>query len=266
MFDFSNKSVLVAGGTSGINLGIAESFAAAGAGVFVFSRDSAKVDRAVDRLRSHGAQADGCVADVREYGAVETAVARAVAAHGPLDVVISGAAGNFPCLMKNMSSNAFRAVMEIDVLGTHHVMHACYRHLNKPGASLINISSGHSGTALVGQGHVCAAKAGVDQITRTLALEWGPEGIRVNSVLPGPIEGSGGMAKLFPTEALMEARLKAVPLRRLGRAQEIGDLCLFLCSEMAGYITGATIACDGGSGLNLQPTRYEDYLAQAARP
>ncbi len=261
MFDFRDKSVLVAGGTSGINLGIAEGFARSGARVFVFSRDQAKVDHAVSLLRAAGAEANGCSTDVRDYAAVEAAVARAVAEHGELDAVISGAAGNFPCLMKKMSSNAFRAVMEIDVLGTHHVMHACYPHLKKPGASVINISSGHSDTALIGQGHVCAAKAGIDQITRTLALEWGPEGIRVNSVLPGPIEGSGGMAKLFPTDDLMAARIRAVPMRRLGRAEEIADLCLFLCSGMAGYITGATIACDGGSGLNLQPTRYEEYLA-----
>ncbi|MGD9862898.1 MAG: SDR family oxidoreductase [Pseudodonghicola sp.] len=261
MFDFSGQSVLVAGGTSGINLGIAESFARAGARLFVFSRDPAKVTAAVARLQGLGADAAGCVADVRDDDAVAAAVAQAVDRHGPLDVVISGAAGNFPCLMNKMSSNAFRAVMEIDVLGTHHVMHACYPHLRKPGASVINVSSGHSTTALIGQGHVCAAKAGIDQITRTLALEWGPEGIRVNSVLPGPIEGSGGMAKLFPTEELRAARIRSVPMRRLGRAEEIGNLCLFLSSDMGQYITGAAIPCDGGSGLNLQPTRYEDYLA-----
>lgn len=260
MFDFSGQSVLLAGGTSDINLGIAESFAKAGANVFVFSRDPAKVEATVSRLRELGAQAEGCAADVRDYDAVAGAVAQAVESFGPLDVVVSGAAGNFPCLVKKMSSNAFRAVMEIDVLGTHHVMHATYPHLKKPGASVINISSGHSEMALIGQAHVCAAKAGIDQITRTLALEWGPEGIRINSVLPGPIRGSGGMAKLFPTEELMEARVKAVPMRRLGEPDEIGNLCLFLSSDMAGYITGATIRCDGGSGLNMQPTRYEAFL------
>ena len=261
MFDFSGKTVIVSGGTNGINRGIAESFAEAGANLFVFSRDQAKVDDTVAALRARGAQAGGCSADVRNYEAVAGAFAKCVDEHGAIDVVISGAAGNFPCLSKNMSSNAFRAVIEIDLVGTHHVMHAAYPHLVKPGASIINISSAHSHTALMGQSHVCAAKAGIDQVTRTLALEWGPEGIRINSVLPGPIEGSGGVEKLFPTPELMQAKLNSVPLRRFGRADEIGELCLFLSSDRAAYITGAIIACDGGSGLNLQPARYEEYLA-----
>lgn len=261
MFDYSDKTVLVSGGTSGINLGIAESYARAGANLFVFSRDPEKVLKTVERLRSHGAAAEGCSTDVRSYDAVAAAVERCVENFGPLDVVVSGAAGNFPCLAKDLSSNGFRAVMEIDLLGTHHVMHAVYPHLTRPGASVINISSPHAHTALIGQSHVCAAKAGIDQITRTLALEWGPEGIRVNSVLPGPIEGSGGMKKLFPTKELLEAKLNSVPLRRLGRPDEIGSLCMFLSSDMGTYITGAAIACDGGNSLNLQPARYEAYLA-----
>jgi len=265
MFDFASefagKNVIVSGGTNGINLGIAESFASAGANVFVFSRDPEKVEKAVIRLRERGAQAEGCATDVRDYAAVSAAFDACVARFGPLDVVVSGAAGNFPCLGKDLSSNGFRAVMEIDLLGTHHVMHAAYPHLRKPGASVINISSPHAHTAMIGQSHVCAAKAGIDQITRTLALEWGPEGIRVNSVLPGPIEGSGGMEKLFPTPELLAAKLNSVPLRRLGTAEEIGNLCLFLSSSMGAYITGAAIACDGGNGLNLQPARYEAYLA-----
>ncbi len=262
MFDFSGKTVLVSGGTNGINLGIAESFAKAGANLFVFSRDPEKVENAVRRLRDLGANAEGCSCDVRDYEAVEAAVKMCVALYGELDVVVSGAAGNFPCLAKDLSSNGFRAVMEIDLLGTHHVMHAIYPVLRKPGASVINISSPHAHTALIGQSHVCAAKAGIDQITRTLALEWGAEGIRINSVLPGPIEGSGGMEKLFPSKELLDAKLKSVPLRRLGRAEEIGNLCLFISSDMGSYITGAAIPCDGGNGLNLQPARYEDYLAR----
>lgn len=261
MFDFSGKNVLVAGGTNGINLGIAESFAKAGANLFVFSRDPAKVTAAVDLLRSHGAEAEGCVTDVRNYDQVQGAFRQSIDRFGELDVVVSGAAGNFPCLAKDLSSNGFRAVMEIDLLGTHHVMHAAYPHLRKPGASVINISSPHAHTALVGQVHVCAAKAGIDQITRTLALEWGPDGIRVNSILPGPIEGSGGMEKLFPTKELLEAKLNSVPLRRLGRNDEVGALAMFLSSDFGAYITGGAIPVDGGNGLNLQPVRYESYLA-----
>lgn len=262
MFDFTGKNVLVSGGTSGINLGIAESYAKAGANVFVFSRDPVKVEAAIEALRAHGAEADGCATDVRDYETVAAAFAQAVERFGALEVVVSGAAGNFPCLAKDLSSNGFRAVMEIDLLGTHHVMHAAYPHLTKPGASVINISSAHSANAMIGQSHVCAAKAGIDQITRTLALEWGPVGIRINSVLPGPIEGSGGMKILFPTKELLDAKLASVPLRRLGQASEIGDLCMFLSSDMGSYITGAAIPCDGGTELNFQPTRYESFLGK----
>lgn len=260
MFDYSGQTVIVSGGTNGINRGIAESYAKAGANLFVFSRDPAKVEDTVAALRALGAEAEGCSTDVRDYDAVAAAFQSCVDRFGPINVVVSGAAGNFPCLSKNLSSNGFRAVMEIDLLGTHHVMHAAYPHLVKPGASLINISSPHAHTALIGQSHVCAAKAGIDQITRTLALEWGPEGIRINSILPGPIENSGGMDKLFPTPELLQAKLDSVPLRRLGKQEEIGNLCLFLSSEMGAYITGAAIACDGGNGLNLQPARYESFL------
>lgn len=150
--------------------------------------------------------------------------------------------------------------MEIDLLGTHHVMHAAYPYLKKPGDAVINISSAHSANAMIGQSHVCAAKAGIDQITRSLALEWGPEDIRINSVLPGPIEGSGGMGTLFPTEELLAAKMASIPMRRLGRNEEIGNLSMFLSSDMATYITGGTIPCDGGSELNIQPTRYAAFL------
>lgn len=261
MFDYTGQTVLVAGGTNGINLGIAESYAKAGANLFVFSRDPEKVERTVALLRTHGAEAEGCATDVRDYDSVAKAFQSCVDRFGGLDVVVSGAAGNFPCLGKDLSSNGFRAVMEIDLLGTHHVMHAAYPHIRKPGGSLINISSPHAHTAMIGQSHVCAAKAGIDQITRTLALEWGPKGLRVNSIWPGPIENSGGMEKLFPTKELLEAKLKSVPLGRLGRQEEVGNLCLYLSSDMGSYITGAAIAIDGGNGLNLQPARYEDFLA-----
>lgn len=260
MFDFSGQTVIVSGGTSGINLGIADSFARAGANLFVFSRDPEKVTAAIEQLSGHGIEADGCSTDVRNYDDVAAAFDKCVKKFGEIDVVVSGAAGNFPCLSKNLSSNGFRAVMEIDLLGTHHVMHAAYPHLKKPGGSVINVSSAHSETAMIGQSHVCAAKAGIDQITRTLALEWGPDGIRINSILPGPIAGSGGMNKLFPTEELMQAKMNSVPLRRLGTNDDIGNLCLFVSSELGSYITGTAIPCDGGSGLNFQPTRYEEHL------
>lgn len=263
MFDHSEKTVFVAGGTSGINLGIAHGFAAAGAKVFVLSRKPAKVEAAVAELRAHGKQAAGRPADVRDMEAVAAAFAECADTFGKIDVLVSGAAGNFPAQAKDISSNGFRSVLEIDVLGTHHVLTSALPHLTTPGASIINVSAPQAFTAMTWQAHVCAAKAGVDMITRTLALEWGPLGIRVNSVSPGPIEATEGMARLAPGEGALERVARSVPLRRNGTKQDIANMCLFLGSEMASYVSGAVIPVDGAWSLNLSGTSFDGLVASA---
>ena len=257
-YDGNGKTVLVSGGTSGINRGIARGFAQSGARVYVLSRSAEKVADTVSELRDLGTDAAGIPADVRKADQIEAAFADCVERFGPIDVVVSGAAGNFPAKAEDISSNGFRAVLEIDVLGTHHVMLASHQHLKRPGV-ILNITAAASMRAMIGQAHVCAAKAGVDQITRTLALEWGPEGIRVNSVLPGPIEDTEGFARLAPTPEIKAQRLASVPLRRAARSSEVADLCLFLASERASYITGAVIPVDGGATLGIPA----DILASA---
>src|SRR5689334_22993775 len=181
--DFSDTTVFVAGGTSGINLGIAEAFASAGARVAVMSRSAEKVAAAVTRLRSLGAAATGAAADVRDWEATNAALRFAHEAFGDIDVLVSGAAGNFPAAARDMSPNAFRSVVEIDLLGSYHVLRAAYPLLRKPGAVAINVSAPQAFLPMALQAHVCAAKAGVDMLTRVLATEWGGEGIRVNSVV-----------------------------------------------------------------------------------
>ncbi len=245
-FDFRGKNVFVFGGTSGINLGIAHGFAAAGAHLAVASRNADKVEAARAAL-SHTHPALGFSLDVRDWDAVKAAVDAHVAERGSIDVLISGAAGNFPAPATAISSKGFRTVTDIDTLGTFNVMRASYDALVKPGASVINISAAQAWIAMPLQVHVCAAKAGVDMITRCLAMEWGREGIRINSVAPGPIAGTEGMARLAPTPEA-EARVNAsVPLGRMGTVDEIADACLFLSSDAARYISGAVIPVDGGS-------------------
>jgi NAD(P)-dependent dehydrogenase (short-subunit alcohol dehydrogenase family) len=246
-FDFRNKNILVVGGTSGINRGIAEAFAKAGARVGVVSRSQEKVDDTVQSLKNIGAlEATGFAADVREAEALKSGIAKIAGAWGAFDAVVSGAAGNFPALAMGMSPNGFRSVIEIDLLGTFHVMQAIYPHLKKPGASIINISAPQAEIPMAGQSHVCAAKAGVDMITRTLCLEWGSEGVRINSIIPGPIDNTEGMKRLAPTEAMRRAVTKSVPLQRMGSTDDIANACLFLASDFASYITGAVIPVDGG--------------------
>ncbi|MFO1390366.1 SDR family oxidoreductase [Cellvibrio sp.] len=246
-FNFQDKNVLVVGGTSGINRGIAESFAKAGARVAVVSRSQEKVDDTIVSLKQKGAaDATGFAADVRELETIKTGVAELHKRWGNFDVVVSGAAGNFPALAMGMSANAFKSVVEIDLLGTFHVMQAVYPFLTRPGASVINISAPQAFIPMVGQSHVCAAKAGVDMITRSLCLEWGGEGIRINSIIPGPIDNTEGMKRLAPTEGIRKAVTKSVPLQRMGSAEDIANACMFLASDYASYISGAIIPVDGG--------------------
>jgi NAD(P)-dependent dehydrogenase (short-subunit alcohol dehydrogenase family) len=244
-FDFTGKTVMVFGGTSGINLGIAKSFARRGAKLAVASRSQDKVDAAVAAL-SGDTPALGYSLDVRDYDAVKAAIDDFRAKRGTIDVLVSGAAGNFPVPAAMLSSNGFKAVTEIDTLGTFHVMRAAYEHLTKPGASIINISAPQAFIATAMQVHVCAAKAGVDMITKTLAIEWGPEGVRVNSVSPGPIEGTEGMERLAPTPEAKARSAKAVPLGRMGTVDDVADVCLFLASPYARYVSGVVLPADGG--------------------
>ncbi len=244
-FDFTGANVFVFGGTSGINLGIAECFAGAGATLAVASRKPDKVDAAVERL-SADRPAHGYALDVRDADAVAAALADFHGHAGDIDVLISGAAGNFPAPATGMSPNAFKAVVDIDLLGTFNVLRAGFEYLKKPGASVINISAPQASVAMALQSHVCAAKAGVELLTQSLAIEWGPDGVRVNAVIPGPIDGTEGMARLAPTEAARRAVIDSVPLRRYGAADEIGQACLWLSSDAAAYVNGALLPVDGG--------------------
>ncbi|MGX1807497.1 SDR family oxidoreductase [Nocardia sp. NPDC055321] len=249
LFDYSGRTVFVAGGTSGINLEVARAFARAGASVAVLSRNRDRVDAAVEELAEYGGWAMGFAADVRDYEAVAAALTAAREQFGYIDVLVSGAAGNFPAAAADMSARAFAAVVDIDLKGTYNVLRAAYEHLRKPGAAVINISAPQSSIAMEWQAHACAAKAGVDMVTRVCALEWGAAGVRVNAVAPGPITGTEGMARLAPTPELEQVVTDSVPLGRFGNASEIADSCLWLGSPMATYITGAVIPVDGGWSL-----------------
>lgn len=248
VFDYSGATVFVAGGTSGINLGIAHGFAKAGAKVAVMSRKAERVAEAQADLARHGGEVLGLQGDVRDMEQVRAAMAQAHEKFGDFDVLVSGAAGNFLCPALDLSPNGFKVVIDIDLIGTFHVMRAGYDFARRPGASFINISAPQSTSPAPMQVHACAAKAGLDQIMRVLALEWGPLGVRVNSIMPGPIANSGGLSKLVaPGEK--DAFAARVPLRRVGEWEDIANLAMFLGSPLASYITGALIPADGGISL-----------------
>jgi len=245
----TGRHAFVTGGSSGIGLAIAQRFAAAGAAVSILGRDPEKLSRALAQLAPPAERHRSFAADVRDFAAVAAALADARQASGEIDILVCGAAGNFPAPALGMSANGFKAVIDIDVLGTFNTCRAAYEHLRKPGASVLNVSAAQAFRAYAGQAHVCAAKAGVDMLTRTLALEWGGAGVRVNSVTPGPIDETEGMRRLAPDEATRAAFLGRIPLGRFGAASEIADLCLFLSTPAAAFIHGAVMVCDGGSSL-----------------
>ncbi len=248
-FDFAGKNVIVAGGTSGINLGVASTFADAGANVGVISRSPEKVTAAVEHLSQSGTKIRGISADVRNYDRIVDGLKHFSDEFGEFDVVIAGAAGNFPARATDMSPNGFAAVVNIDLLGTFHVLKAAYPYMKKPGSSVINISAPQAFVPMILQSHVCAAKAGVDMITRTFAMEWGSDGIRVNSIVPGPIQDTEGMKRLAPTQALLDKVVDSVPLKRLGKASDIGNMAMFLACSSSAYVSGAVIPVDGGWSL-----------------
>lgn len=148
-----------------------------------------------------------------------------------------------------ISPNGFKSVVDIDLLGTFHVLRAAFPHLSKPGASIVNISAPQAFLPMESQMHVCAAKAGVDMITRVAALEWGPAGVRVNSVVPGPIDNTEGMRRLAPTPEAMQLTVDSVPLKRLGTVDHIADACMWLSSPQAEYVSGVVLPVDGGWSL-----------------
>jgi NAD(P)-dependent dehydrogenase (short-subunit alcohol dehydrogenase family) len=249
---FQGKTVFVTGGGSGINLGVARNFAALGAHVAICGRTEAKLDLAAAELATLNARIGGkvlaLVADVRDPAALAAAFARTQSELGPIDVLIAGAAGNFLCPAEALSPNGFKTVIDIDLLGAFHAAREAFEQLKATHGCIIFISAGQAFVPHAYQVHVGAAKAGIDNMMRNLALEWGRHGIRANSIVPGPIEGTEGMRRLSTPDN--DARNKQViPLRRYGQTDDIGQAAVFLASPLATYITGAVLCVDGGSNL-----------------
>lgn len=245
----AGKVALIAGASSGINLGIAQRLAEAGAKVMLISRSPERIEAAARTLTEAGHTALGRAADVRDYDAIAAVCQETQDTFGKIDIVVSGAAGNFRAPAAHLSANGFRTVIEIDLIGSFNVLRASFAHLNTPGASLMSITAPGAVRPSTFQVHANAAKAGINQMTRCLAMEWGPAGIRVNAISPGPIADTEGVARLAATPEREQALRNRLALRDYGTKRDIADVALFLSTENARYITGTVIDCDGGSGL-----------------
>lgn len=259
----AGKHALITGGGSGINLGIAQSFAAHGCAVTLLGRNLEKAQAAAAGIVAAGGRAIGVSADVRDFAALGAAAAQAVEAHGSFDIVLAGAAGNFPAPVDGISPNGFKTVVDIDLLGTYNTIKAAAPYLKTPGGSVLSISA--YGVPVPMQAHVVAAKAGVDALTQTLAVEWGLRGVRVNAIIPGPIDGTEGMARLAPDEKTRAQFTRTVPLGRFGVPQDIANAALFLVSDAASYVTGVILPVDGGQNMLGGAPQYGMYLALQER-
>lgn len=246
----AGKAVFITGGGSGINRAVAHGFASVGADVAICGRTPEKLESAADELRrQHAVRVVATPADVRDYDAVQAAVETAVEELGRLDTVVAGAAGNFFSAAEAISSNGFRTVVEIDLLGSFHTARAAFDHLRVSRGSILFVSAGQAYLPFSHQSHVGAAKAGIENLMTNLALEWGHYGIRSNSIVPGPIEDTEGMRRLTAPVGV-ETWIDAVALGRFGRAEEIAAMAVVLSSPLASYVTGARIVVDGGLGLS----------------
>jgi NAD(P)-dependent dehydrogenase (short-subunit alcohol dehydrogenase family) len=246
---FRDQAVFITGGGSGINLGIAKTFAMLGARIGICGRTQERLDAAASELRALGAEVYARSADVRDYAALEAALAGARDALGPVHVLVAGAAGNFPAPAEALSANGFKAVVDIDLLGSFNAARAAFEQLKETRGSIIFISAGMAFMPHAFQAHVGAAKAGVDMLMKNLALEWGRYGIRVNSIVPGPIEGTEGVRRLVPNDAVKTRLTSAIPLGRFGTTDDIGRVAVFLASPLASYVTGTVLVADGGQNL-----------------
>jgi len=246
----AGKVAFVTGGGSGICKGITEKLMAHGARAVITSRKQERLDAASKELsETTGQECLGVACDVRQPETVEAAIDAGLEKFGRIDVLVNGAAGNFLCPASQLSYNGFRTVMEIDTLGTFHCSKAMFeKRFKEHGGNVINISATLHYGATGLQTHASAAKAAIDSMTRSLALEWGKLGIKVNGIAPGPIDDTEGMRKLAPGD-VKEKMLKTIPIGRWGKASEIGDVALFLCTPAASLIHGETIVADGGAWL-----------------
>ncbi|PLC55915.1 short-chain dehydrogenase [Pollutimonas nitritireducens] len=245
------RVALITGGAGGIGFEIAATYARLGAKVMVASRNQERLDGAVTALATEGLTIQAIRTDVRNYEEVQSAVATTVSQYGGLDILVNNAAGNFHCPTADLSPNGWRTVIDIDLNGTFYGCHAAYPHLKKSeyGGCIISIATMLGLSGWPGAAHAGAAKAGIISLTRTLAVEWGDDQIRVNTISPGPIGDTEGVRRLYQETGREELERKKTALGRFGKKSDIANAAVYLASDLGQYITGENLVVDGGRWL-----------------
>lgn len=263
----AGQVALITGGGSGIGYGIAELLADLGAHVVLASRKPEPLAAACASITARGGKASAMALDVRDPERVKAVVEEIANVHGRLDLLVNNAAGNFYAPSATLSPNAWRSVVEIDLFGTFYCSQAVYPVMSSQGGGRIvsiSMTLHYRGWPLMA--HATAAKAGVDALTRTLAVEWAPQRIRLNAIAPGPIPTEGVKKAFTPPAnsgvtdvfAAADARMAkyaedAIPLGRWGTPRDIGNMVAFLASPAGDWITGSIFVIDGGEWLAKPP-------------
>lgn len=240
---------LITGGATGIGKEIARILGQHGAKLFIASRKIENLQAAQKELQAEGLHCAIATCDIRQPQEVESVVAALMAEYGRIDILINNAAGNFPAPISGISYNGFKSIVDIDLLGTYNVTKAVFEtFLKDNGGNIVNITAPfqHGGASF--QAHVAAAKSGVDSLTRTCAVEFGPHRIRVNAIAPGATGDTEGMERFSDAVADLEV---TNPLGFVGSKTDIANAVLFLVSDAARYVTGQIFCVDGGSGIDL---------------
>jgi len=257
------KSILITGGGSGLGLAMAHKFAEVGANIAICGRNQEKLDIACESLKTHGTQIETFSVDVRDYVKVGEMYDYFYQKFGKLHGLVNNAAGNFVSASEELTPNGFKAVVDIVLHGTFN----CTQQLGKrwidakDKGSIINIVTTYTETGCAFVLPSACAKAGVYALTNTLAYEWGPYGIRVNSIAPGPFPTEGAWSRLMPGSDFEKLMVSGHPMGRVGEHEELANLAAFIMSDLSPYINGESIVIDGGERLQgAQFNRFSQMM------
>jgi len=250
-----DKSILITGGGTGLGKATAQRFLELGAQVHICGRRQDVLTATEHELRQRtNGQPNGRIhshpCDVRDATAVEAMIAK-IWSEAPLDILMNNAAGNFLARTEDLSLGAFQSVIGIVLMGTLHTTMACGRRwlAEKRKAVVLNVTTTYTTTGSAYVVPSAVAKAGVQALTRSLAVEWGDRGIRMNAIAPGPIPTEGAFSRLLPRPELEDAAKKRIPVGRFGTVEEFANLAAFLVSDGSAYINGEVVTMDGGEWL-----------------
>jgi len=260
---FKGRVAFVTGGGSGICKGITKDLMLHGANAVIFARKKERLEAAAKELEEQtGRECLAVTGDVRDAKSVEAAVDKALAKFGRIDILINGAAGNFLVKAEKISPNGFKTVIDIDLVGTFITSQAVYKkYMKAHGGNILNLSMTLHWTGQALQTHAGAAKAGIDAMTRHMAVEWGLNNVRVNGIAIGPIQDTEGFTRLLP-KPMLKQFLECIPAGRFGSISDIGLAAIYLVSDAASYVTGTILTVDGGSWMTSAGLFYPQMLSK----